>query len=224
MDPRKARRRPSPALVISLIALFASLGGTSYAVATGSVDSREIKNNTVRSKDIRNNDIRGKDVRNGTLTGSDINEPSLGEVPRASSAASADNAGAVNGIRIAKVAFNAPAGTAARPILSAGGLVLRAACDASAHLNVTARTTAAAARIFAFGIADGGGPHALADPDFRTTHTFDVDEAIGDDTANPEAGVVEYFDAATDSHVSVDLSEDIEGSTSCYVYGTALID
>ncbi len=36
------------------LALFVVLGGTSYAVAAGSIDSRAIKNNTVRSTDIRN--------------------------------------------------------------------------------------------------------------------------------------------------------------------------
>ena len=41
------RRRPSPALVISCIALFVSMGGVSYGVATGFIDSREIRNNTV---------------------------------------------------------------------------------------------------------------------------------------------------------------------------------
>ena len=49
------RRRPSPALVIACIALFVSLGGVSYAVATGSIDSREIRNNTISSNDVRNN-------------------------------------------------------------------------------------------------------------------------------------------------------------------------
>ena len=101
------RRRPSPALVIACIALFVSLGGVSYGVATGFIDSREIKNNTVRSKDmrnntlrtfdIRNNEIRGFDVRNSsiqgrdvafnTLTGQDIAEEDLGQVPSAADAA-----------------------------------------------------------------------------------------------------------------------------------------
>ena len=104
------RRRPSPALVISCIALFVSLGGVSYGVATGFIDSREIKNNEIRSADlrnnqirtfdIRNNEVRGFDIRNSsvqgrdvalnTLTGADIAEGELGKVP---SAASADTAG-----------------------------------------------------------------------------------------------------------------------------------
>jgi len=64
--------RPSPALVISCIALFASLGGVSYAVATGSIDSREIKDNSVRGKDIRNNAVTESELRRRSLDGTDI--------------------------------------------------------------------------------------------------------------------------------------------------------
>jgi hypothetical protein len=110
---RFLKRRPSPAMVVALTALFLSLGGVSYGVATGSIDSREIKNNNVRSgdlrnndvrtRDLRNNDVRGRDVRNSTLTGSDVGadkltgsdilESGLGKVPSASSADSANSAG-----------------------------------------------------------------------------------------------------------------------------------
>lgn len=74
--------RPSPATVIACIALFAALGGVSYGFATGSIDSREIKNgdvrtqdirnNSIRTGDLRNNEVRGIDVRNGTLRARDI--------------------------------------------------------------------------------------------------------------------------------------------------------
>ena len=86
-------RCPSPALLIACLALFISLGGVSYGVATGFIDSREIRNNTIRTQDLRNNDVRGKDIRNSTiggrdvafntLTGADINESRLGKVPDA---------------------------------------------------------------------------------------------------------------------------------------------
>jgi hypothetical protein len=95
-------RRPSPAVVISTLALFVSLSGVSYGVATGFIDSREIKNNEIRSRDIRNNEVRGIDIRNSTvqgsdlapdtLTGEDINETTLGKVPTAASADSSTNA------------------------------------------------------------------------------------------------------------------------------------
>jgi hypothetical protein len=116
-------RLPSPALVIACVALFVSLGGVSYGLAKGSVDSREIKNNTIRSGDVLNNTLRSKDVRNNTLrtfdirnnevrgfdirnstvqgrdvafntlTGNDVAENTLGKVP---SATTADTAGTAN--------------------------------------------------------------------------------------------------------------------------------
>jgi hypothetical protein len=99
---RLIRRRPSPALVIASISLFVSLSGVSYGVATGFIDSREIRNNTVRSKDVRNSEIRGRDVRNSSLGGADIardriggadiKESTLGRVPSARSATTANNA------------------------------------------------------------------------------------------------------------------------------------
>ena len=94
--------RPSPALVIACLALFISLGGVSYGLATGYIDTGAIRNNTVRTQDLRNNDIRAVDIRNSTirsrdvalntLTGNDINESKLGQVP---SAATSDDLGGV---------------------------------------------------------------------------------------------------------------------------------
>jgi len=85
---RKLARRPSAATAIASVALFVSLSGVSYGVATGFIDSREIRNetivsrdirnSTVRTQDLRNNDIRGADVRNSTLTGRDVALNSLG--------------------------------------------------------------------------------------------------------------------------------------------------
>jgi len=64
--------RPSPALVLSALALFVALGGTSYAVVKNSVTSAAIKNNEVRSKDIRNGQIRSSDVRDRSLLAADF--------------------------------------------------------------------------------------------------------------------------------------------------------
>lgn len=65
-------RKPSPALVIACIALFTSMGGVSYAVATGSIDSREIKNNTIRAVDIRANSVTESEIKRRSLDGTDI--------------------------------------------------------------------------------------------------------------------------------------------------------
>lgn len=80
---KRFARRPSPALVIACLALFVSLGGVSYGLATGAIDSREIKNNSVRSKDVRNRSLRGKDVGTARLGGRTIKEATLGSVPGA---------------------------------------------------------------------------------------------------------------------------------------------
>ena len=144
-------RRPSPALVIACLALFVSLGGVGYAAATGSIDSREIRNNTVRGKDVRNNGLSGRDIANASLsgadikngrllgvdiedeslTGSDVDERTLGKVPGAGladAAAVAGSAGSLGGVRV--VPFELPLGrTAATPVrASVGGLEVRAGC------------------------------------------------------------------------------------------------
>jgi hypothetical protein len=68
--------------LVGYMALFVALGGTSYAVGTGSIDSREIKNNTVRGRDLRNNDVRSADVRDGSLLRKDFRPGQLLAGPR----------------------------------------------------------------------------------------------------------------------------------------------
>jgi hypothetical protein len=65
---------PSPALVIACIALFVAMGGSAYALATGSISGREIRSYT----------ITGKDVKKDGLGGVSIKESRLGVVPSAS--------------------------------------------------------------------------------------------------------------------------------------------
>jgi hypothetical protein len=61
--------RPSPALVISLIALFLAAGGSAYALSVGK--------NTIGTKQIKKRAIKGVDVKKNTLTGKEINEAKL---------------------------------------------------------------------------------------------------------------------------------------------------
>jgi hypothetical protein len=72
------RRRPSAATLISCFALFMALGGVSYGFAAGSIDSREILNNTIRGKDVHQETLTGSDVKDGKLGGADIADDSLG--------------------------------------------------------------------------------------------------------------------------------------------------
>ena len=65
---RHRPHRPSPAMVIALIALFVALGGTGYAAATGSIDSRELKNSSVQGVDVKDKSLTAKDF-NGSVRG-----------------------------------------------------------------------------------------------------------------------------------------------------------
>jgi hypothetical protein len=161
-------RRPSPAMLVALLALFISMGGVSYGVATGFIDSREIKNNTVRSKDLRNNDIRTGDVRNNevrgvdirnstvqgrdvalnTLTGSDINETRLGKVPSATAADNATKATSAGTVDVLKTIAPVTVNEGATPatLLTHGPFTVRGLCepDMSGAIAVVAVTSSEA--------------------------------------------------------------------------------
>ena len=166
-------RRPSPAMVIALIALFVSLSGVSYGVATGFIDSREIQNNEVRTRDLRNNDVRGVDIRNSTVqgrdvapntvTGDDVREEALGKVPSAASADSAGTAGtaqtagsassadSVGGVTLREVAYAGEAGGGYVEVLNLGGLRVEVRClnAGSPAMEVRAYPGAQNSEIFA---------------------------------------------------------------------------
>ena len=62
-------RRPSPALVISCLALALALGGTSYAAAValpkGSVGTAQLKNSAVTSQKVKNRTLLRADFAPG---------------------------------------------------------------------------------------------------------------------------------------------------------------
>jgi hypothetical protein len=63
-------RKPSPALVISLIALFVALSGTSYAVSKlpkNSVGNKQLKKNAVTSKKVKDRSLLARDFKPGQL-------------------------------------------------------------------------------------------------------------------------------------------------------------
>jgi hypothetical protein len=59
-------RRPSPAMLVALLALFVALGGSSYAalqLPKGSIGTKQLKNGAVTSKKVRNNSLLVRDFR-----------------------------------------------------------------------------------------------------------------------------------------------------------------
>lgn len=73
-------RRPSPALVIAVLALFVALGGTSYAVKSlpkNSVSAKQLKKNAVTSKKIKSNAVTAKKIKKGSIDASKVKADSL---------------------------------------------------------------------------------------------------------------------------------------------------
>ncbi len=101
--PRNASKpshRPSPAMIVAIIALLCSLAGSAYAASQlgkNTVGPRQLKKAAVTTGKIANNAVNGAKVAKGSLTGEDINLGALGTVPSATTAASAGNANTVGG-------------------------------------------------------------------------------------------------------------------------------
>jgi hypothetical protein len=245
------RRHLSPALVISLVALFVSLGGVSYGVATGFIDSREIKDNTVRTRDLRNNDVRTRDLRNNelrgrdirnstvqgrdvalnTLTGDDVDESQLGNVPSATSADSATSAQtagsaqSLNGLRIVPIKHRS-GNVTGQTILDAGGLQLVVTC-AGGNEDVRARTTVAGSEIAVVSndavAADGTAAQLV--------HNLDDDFDPGDDFALQDVATASddrifqlHYLAGNGPDVTAQLiSDDDLGASNCVVSGYAVV-
>jgi hypothetical protein len=76
----KTRRwRQAPALVISLVALFAALSGAAIALpGTDTVNSGDIKDNKVKSVDLKDGAaVTGDDVVDESLTGTDVTDETI---------------------------------------------------------------------------------------------------------------------------------------------------
>jgi hypothetical protein len=71
MKSKLKRLRPSPAMVVALVALVAALGGTAYAAG-------QINGNSIMKQS-----IGGGKIKKQTLTGYQVNVNKLGEVPLA---------------------------------------------------------------------------------------------------------------------------------------------
>ncbi len=81
-EPR--RMRPSPALIVALIALVAAMSGAAVALpGKNTVGSGDIKADAVRSKQIKSKAVKGSDVQDDALKGKQVFEDKLDVVPEA---------------------------------------------------------------------------------------------------------------------------------------------
>jgi hypothetical protein len=146
------RLRPSPAMVVALIALFAALGGTVYAA--GHLNGKTIKKNSEPGNRIKTKSLPGNRLKNDTVTGTQVNESTLGQVPSAAKASSADSVKGETPISLKRVeatngATKAAAETAAAPVplFSEGALSFYGKCLHDTTADVTYSEVYAASTI-----------------------------------------------------------------------------
>lgn len=110
---RNRVERPSPAMVVALLALFVAASGTTYAAVK------------INGKDLVNKSVAGKKLKPDTVKGKQVNEAKLGQVP---SAAAADTAASAETANTADTATTATMATNATQLGGLGpGAFLRSA-------------------------------------------------------------------------------------------------
>jgi hypothetical protein len=124
----KLRRRISSAHLIALAALFVALGGTAFAAAT--IGTRDIKNGAVTKNKLHKDSVTGKKVKKNSLSGKDIDEKTLGQVPGAGHAISADRADSAAVAAKASNVMSAVVGKAA------GGCTLLRSTQTGTNANI----------------------------------------------------------------------------------------
>ena len=145
-------RRPSPAMLVALVALVSSFAGP--ALADQAVEVAK-KAKLINGSKIKTRSIGGSKLKNNTLTGKQVAESKLGKVPKAKqadtattagsaatavTAGTATTAGSVGGIQVQKILAAVPLGGAAT-LVSLNGFSLEAGCSAGGVQSLTAGTT-----------------------------------------------------------------------------------
>jgi hypothetical protein len=111
------RRLPSPAFVVAALALFVALGGTVYAAKKAKLDGKAIKVKSIPGNRVKPRSIAANRLKPGVLadagghsgkiTGAEIDLLSLGQVPSAAHAETADRAQSAGDAETALNAVNA---------------------------------------------------------------------------------------------------------------------
>lgn len=229
-------RRPSPALVLSIIAIVIACAGSAGAAAL--VTTRTIKDHTIRGRDVRSDTLTGRTVkglsgrdviRNG-LDGSDIDESTLDTVPNAThadtagTADSATTAGGIPGLHVTKVAFRAAASTAATTIFDEGGIKLTAACSSAGVLTFTATASNSTNGVVRLQVTHPGTPSDVTygvDNDFTPTDTANLVTGGPDNLQGRLTYTAAAGDTVTVDYLTQDTVDPARGYV-CLVAGTAV--
>jgi trimeric autotransporter adhesin len=111
MTTKTRKFRPSPAIVISCLALFLALTGSAFAVGVGknTVRSAQIVNGTIRTADLGKDAVKSPKIADATVSAADLGTDSVGSDEIAKDAVNSDEIAkdGVNTDEIAKDAVKA---------------------------------------------------------------------------------------------------------------------
>jgi hypothetical protein len=106
MTSKTRKFRPSPALVISCVALCLALVGTAVAAPKLAVRSAQIVNGTVRTVDFRDNAVTSPKIADAAVTATDLGTDSVGSDEIAKDAVNSDEI-AKDAVKTEEIADNA---------------------------------------------------------------------------------------------------------------------
>jgi hypothetical protein len=156
---RRIRRLPSPALVISAIALIVAVGGGTFAIASLSKPKVKKIAKSVANKQIKRQ-APALSVDHAKTAGS---AASATHATSADNATNATNAASVGGQSITKINYSAAPGPGSQTIFNSGGLTITATCSPPfTDIALTATTTKNGSSIYTF--VGGDGSPTAANP------------------------------------------------------------
>jgi hypothetical protein len=130
-------KRPSPALLVAIIAIVFAIGGAAYAGSK--VGTHDLENGAVTAAKLHRKAVTTKKIKRDSVTGAKVKESSLGTVPNANAVGGLP---ANNLVRVASAAVNhnalATSGTAAQTSIDApraGFLQIIASGDSFSTVN-----------------------------------------------------------------------------------------
>ncbi|HEY3614331.1 MAG TPA: hypothetical protein VGK92_11525 [Gaiellales bacterium] len=140
-------------MCVALLGLSVALGGTTWAAVSlppGSVGTAQLKTAAVTGEKIKPRAVTGDKVKDGSLTGDDIKLSSLGAVPEAVHATSADSATHAATAETAKTALAAGTAYSAR-VDSAGSVPAVPTAIATLHVGAGSYVVLAKSQVDTFG-------------------------------------------------------------------------
>ena len=236
---KQISKRLTYANVMSSIAVFLVLGGATAmaaGLAKNSVGSKQLKKNAVTSAKIKKNAVSGAKIRkgavdgakvkDGSLTGADINLGSIGTVPSAEHANTADKAKSAD--TVVPIFYRANENSGKQTILSLDGLTITAACPGSSGDIELEATTSVSHSLIDFFTAQDGDYSFIED--FNVGEVFDADDGHNQSEftdiyslnyANPNGQVVTVQLRDSDSEAGTKFPG-TGAASSCYVGGYAV--